>query len=69
MMKLTDKIRRYLKLPYYTGDKIRKNWSGYAPFYMIYCKKHKWVETYPSGHYENLLCPECFKEKYILKAS
>ena len=61
-MKILDKIRYILRLPIYIGERIDRDGKGFMPYYKVYCNKHGWHETYPSGYKKRLICLECFKE-------
>jgi hypothetical protein len=41
-----------------------EGWSGYNPFYLFYCEKHRiWIIDYPHGYDFVLWCPKCLEEK------
>lgn len=50
---------RCLKRKIYIGERSHKGWSGCLPHYIIYCKRHGPVITYPQGYGQHLECPFC----------
>ena len=53
--------------PEYMGDFMKEGWKGELPFYLIRCRKHGYVLTYPHGFDERLECPKCLEETRLSK--
>ncbi len=49
----------YFKRKICIGEKRHKGWRGGLPHYIIFCKKHGPVVTYPQGYAEHIECPFC----------
>jgi hypothetical protein len=41
-------------------------WAKQLPFYIMYCEKHGYRITYPTGYSKKLLCPGCIKEDMLM---
>jgi len=46
----------------YLEDRIMPDWKNPLPFYLFKCPVHGYVETYPRGYKDTLVCPRCMEE-------
>jgi len=49
--------------PFYVEHRKMPGWSGFLPFYHFKCHKHGDQISYPQGHKEKLICPQCLAKK------
>ena len=49
--------------PFYVEHRKMPGWSGFLPFYHFKCRKHGDQISYPQGHKEKLICPQCLAKK------
>jgi len=43
----------------FLGFLTKPGWKGELPYYRFKCTIHGYVESYPQGYNETLLCPHC----------
>ncbi len=43
----------------FLGFLTKPGWRGELPYYRFMCTVHGYVENYPQGYDEALLCPHC----------
>ena len=60
-------LLRYLFDPNYIEHRRLEGWSGMLPFYLCFCSKHGYYETYPHGYHNEFRCPKCLEDLNVEK--
>jgi hypothetical protein len=56
---LIDRLKLRLRGYVYLEDRIKPDWRTPLPFYLFRCPIHGYVEGYPRGYDDTLICPVC----------
>lgn len=58
---LINRLTIMLKGYVYLEDRMTSDGKSPLPFYLFKCPEHGYVEGYPQGYDEKLLCPQCLE--------
>ncbi|OGD44398.1 hypothetical protein A3K69_00540 [Candidatus Bathyarchaeota archaeon RBG_16_57_9] len=59
---LIGRLKLVLNGYVYLGDRAEPDWKRPLPFYLFKCPVHGYVEGYPRGYEDTLVCPMCIEE-------